>query len=116
MQAGPGTSRDFQREEVVAGRHAGTALGDNLRRRASEDAIERLPQLRGALEHAVFVEVVRIGPIQRARYVPGDGIHRSVATRISIGATRVHKHGVALLQVTQDKHCIHVHAVVDPGR
>lgn len=90
VQFGTGQARAFQREQGVTRGDAGAAMHDGLRGRAAAEGCKvQLPQLLGAFERSVRLQVVSQGNVDGARDVARDGIDRLVVAAVARGCSHV---------------------------
>src|SRR5262249_16180019 len=93
-----GEARHFHREEIVARRHARTAVVHDFRRRAiSEHGPEFPLQLAGALERSLRRDVVHVEAIPRPGDAPGHRVDRLLLAAVARRRARIEQqHRVAL--------------------
>src|SRR5437868_6542712 len=98
----------FHREQVVARRDAGPALvNDSTCRVAAQELRELAFKHLRRLETSVGPEVGFEKTIERARYMPRDGVERFVFPPEPIGAACVEHGDCAIAEMSRHKAAIH---------
>ena len=93
VQARQRVARDVHRQHVVAGADAGTAVVDEvLRRAAVQHALEIGAQILRAAERSVGGDIARVGTVERAGDVAGDAVDRLDVAAIALGGARVEQY------------------------